>query len=94
MFHVVGEQGSLVNNSKFLTTINDILSKEYPDSFGKIPKSADWYYKGGLDFDKIKTILDIIKYNHGKESTFIEMMNIAETGDINTSLDMYENSFQ
>lgn len=96
LFHVVGEQGSLVNNSKFLTTINDILSKEYPNSFGKIPKSADWYYKGGLDFDKIKTILNIINYHddYDLSSYFVKMMNDADIGNTKSTLSVYEDWFQ
>lgn len=77
-------QTKLRDNPKFIETLNVLLAKEYPETFGKIQDEV-WYRKGGASFEKISLILDLAnsqeKWEGGESlvQTFIRMMHLSQS---------------
>lgn len=84
--------GNVTKNPEFIAAAGDILAQEYP--LFRAAKNAPWCARGDLNFDKIATLLDIIKYAPAqRQQDFLDMMNDAENGKSDTAVDLYETRF-
>lgn len=87
------EVRELMENTKFINTLNTILAKEYPDFFGQA-QGKEWYTKDGISFSKLRVMLDILKYRpEERTDDFLKMMNGPKEGKMEESLRIYENYF-
>lgn len=94
VYEYLGIDKNLPKNQEFIKIMDDILAQEYPDFFGKI-QNAKWYKTDArYDFNKMTTLLDIVKYRPTeRQNDFIEMMDASEKGESGKVRKIYDDYF-